>query len=88
MKISHVNRISAGRSNERGYVVMTLLAMLAVLLLFIMVNIRYLRDLDRELKLVEREQIHRLQKRTAKPTALVAVTNGSPNDTVLTHLKP
>ena len=82
MKISPCHSLSKARRTQSGYVVMTLLAMLSVLLVFIMVNMRYLRDLDRELRLVERAQMHRLQKTAPKRTVSMSVTNAPGSESI------
>ena len=63
------------RTNERGYIVIALLFILSILLIYAMVNARYLNDLRRELQLFEREQIKRLEKRATKTAAWFPSTN-------------
>jgi hypothetical protein len=69
------------RRREQGVAVIVVLALLAIMLLYAGANTRSLRDLGRELKLLERQQIKRLNARvggTNAPTAQfpAAETNG------------
>jgi len=73
MKIAPHNRGSlcrhaAGRRGERGFLVIALLALVAIMLIY--VNVRLLGNLKSELKLVEQQQIQRLEKIGAQPSPL------------------
>ena len=82
MNLLYAKSIANARSSQRGYAVISLLVMLSVMLLFIMANLRYLRDLDRELRLTERQQIHRLQKTAPKQPISMSVTNTPGGETI------
>jgi hypothetical protein len=60
----------AARRGERGFLVIALLAIVAIMLIYVNVNVRLLGNLKRELKLVEQEQIQRLEKMGAQPLRL------------------
>jgi hypothetical protein len=87
MNLLRTKSIVIARSSQRGYAVISLLVMLSVMLLFIMANMHYLRDLNRELRLTERQQIQRLQKRVAQSTASVA-TNAVPTQATIVQTNP
>jgi hypothetical protein len=71
-------RRSAARHGERGFLVIALLAILAIMLIYVNANVRLLGNLKRELKLVEQQQIQRLEKTGAQPLPLInARTNGA-----------
>ena len=61
----------AARRGERGFLVIALMAILAIMLIYINFNLRMLGNLRRELKLVEQHQIQRLEKIGAEPLPLV-----------------
>jgi len=67
------------RRRQQGMAVIVVLALLGIMLLYVGVNTRSLRDLGRELKLLERQQIKRLSNRTAFTNASVTTvrTNAS-----------
>jgi Tfp pilus assembly protein FimT len=69
MKIS---RINSDRHNEHGMVTFVFIALLAIMLLLVMANGKSLLQLHREIKLLEQQQIKRLN---ASQTNSVAVTN-------------
>ena len=83
MKISTHNpgsprRRSIARRGERGFLVIALLALVAIMLIYINVNVRLLGNLKRELKLVEQQQIKRLEKIGAQPLPLPnSITNAT-----------
>ena len=83
MKISAQNQGShyprpAARRGERGFLVIALLAILAIMLIYVNANVRLLGHLRRELKLVEQKQIQRLEKMGAQPLRLTkTVTNAA-----------
>jgi hypothetical protein len=69
---------SADRRGERGFLVIALLAIVAIMLIYVNVNVRLLGNLKRELKLVEQQQIQRLEKIGAEPLRLPnAITNAA-----------
>jgi hypothetical protein len=73
MKISAHNhgpryRRTATRHGERGFLVVALLAIVAIMLIYININVRLLGGLKRELKLIDQKQIQRLEKIGAQPS--------------------
>ena len=66
---SRCRRLDA-RHGERGFLVIALLAIVAIMLIYVNVNVRLLGNLKRELKLVEQQQIQRLEKVGAQPLRL------------------
>jgi hypothetical protein len=62
----------ASRPGERGMAVISVLALVAIVLIYMAANIRTLNTLDGELKLLERQQTTRLKSssRTAKTVRL------------------
>ena len=75
---------SAARRGERGFLVIALLAIVAIMLIYVNVNVRLLGSLKRELKLVEQRQIQRLEKIGAEPLRQPgAVTNAAVGVTTL-----
>jgi hypothetical protein len=83
MRISAHNQDSrcrrpAARQGERGFLVIALLAIVAIMLIYVNVNVRLLGNLKRELKLVEQEQVQRLEKIGAQPLPLTnTITNAT-----------
>lgn len=84
MKLSplHASRFTSqfSRSPRRqsGSAVIVVMALLAILLVYMAGNLRTLTNLGRELKLVERQQIRRLEAvapRTNSPPAIIINTN-------------
>ena len=57
----------AARRGERGFFVISLMVILAIMLIYVNANMRLLGSLQRELKLVEQAQIQRLEKTGAQP---------------------
>jgi hypothetical protein len=47
---------------EQGSAAMVVIAILAIVLLYVAANLRTLEHLNREIKLVERRQVHRLER--------------------------
>ena len=88
MNISLSKSAKPGRQDERGFIVIALLVVLSILLIYVMVNLRYLNDLKRELRLFEREQIKRLQKPATKSTASSPVTNLMSGEAFVASPKP
>ena len=78
---------AARRKNDGGFIVIALMVILSILLIYSVTNLRYLSDLKRELQLLEKEQIKRLEKRSPKTTASLAATNNF-SQTPLRALNP
>jgi len=70
----------AVRRSERGFLVIALLAILAIMLIYVNANVRLLGHLKRELKLVEHKQILRLEKTGAQPWRLTNIATNSPTE--------
>jgi type II secretory pathway component PulK len=70
----------ASRRNEQGMAVVIVITLLAILLIFVAGNIRTLHLLNRELKLLEKRQIQRLQTTTLQSSSL-SNTNQPPAQT-------
>ena len=69
-------RRPAARRGEHGFLVIALLAIVAIMLIYVNINVSLLGNLKRELKLVEQQQIQRLGKIGAQPSPLTnAPTN-------------
>jgi len=84
MKLSAHNQGSrfsrpAIRRGERGFLVIALLAILAIMLIYVNVNVRLLGHLKRELKLVEQKQIQRLEKIGAQPLRMTNTVTTATN---------
>ena len=75
---------SAARRGERGFLVIALLAIVAIMLIYVNVNVRRLGNLKRELKLVEQQQIQRLERIGAQPSPL----SKAPTNETTTFLAP
>ena len=70
--------LHVSRARERGIAVLSVLALVAIVMVYVAANVRTLHSLDGELKLVERRQIHRLK--VATPAAhSPSVTNSTPS---------
>ncbi|MEI6786594.1 MAG: hypothetical protein WCQ21_37440 [Verrucomicrobiota bacterium] len=72
------------RQRQSGSAVIVVMALLAILLVYVAGNIRTLSHLGRELRLLERQQTRRLQTaalRTNSPTAITISTNSLPGST-------
>jgi hypothetical protein len=74
----HVSRFTRRQS---GSAVIVIMALLSILLLYMAYNLRTLANLGRELRLLERQQTHRLQAAAPK-------TNAPPTLTITTNLPP
>ena len=70
-------RRPAARRGEHGFLVIALLAIVAIMLIYVNVNVRLLGNLKRELKLVEQQQIQRLEKVGAEPLRLTNVVKAA-----------
>ena len=73
---------SAARRGERGFLVIALLAIVAIMLIYVNVNVRLLGNLKRELKLVEQQQIQRLEKVGAEPLRLTNTLTAAATDLI------
>lgn len=51
---------TANRRSQQGLATIIMLVMLALVTVYVAANVRALRGLDRDLKLIEQKQIHRL----------------------------
>ena len=78
----HASRItphaSRPRRRETGSAVIVVFALLALILVYVAGNLRTINSLGRELKLLERQQIRRLQAATPTtntPPAAITTTN-------------
>jgi len=68
-------------SRQSGSAVIVIMALLAILLLYMAYNLKTLANLGRELRLLERQQTRRLQTaapKTNSPPALIISTNYVP----------
>ena len=82
MNISTSQKTNCGpkppaRRGERGFLVIALMAIVAIMLLYINFNMRQLGNLRRELKLVEQHQIKRLESIGAEPLPLATTATNS-----------
>ncbi len=76
---AHSPRSTRRRARQSGMAVIVVLALLAIILVYIGANARALHQLGRELKLVEQQQIHRValpQQKTNPPVALAPENAG------------
>jgi len=74
-------RVSLPRRRQAGSAVIVVMALLAIILVYLAANLRTLDSLGRELKLLERQQTRRLQTATAttnSPSATTVGTNSVP----------
>lgn len=67
---SRFSRPATRRRREHGFLVIALLAIMAIMLIYVNANVRLLGHLRRELKLVEQKQIQRLERIGAQPLRL------------------
>ena len=81
----HASRItfhvSSSPRRQSGSAVIVVVALLAIMLVYVAANIRILSSLLRELRLLERQQTQRLQTaapRTNLPPAITVATNTAP----------
>ena len=80
------HHVSRPPRRQSGSAVIVVMALLAIILVYVAGNLRTLTSLGRELKLLERQQIRRLQSaspRTNPPPAITISTNSI--STSLTH---
>lgn len=69
------------RRHESGSAVIVVVALLAIIMMYVASNLRTLDNLEREVRLVERQQIHRLQaaaRPTPSPPGIAVATNSIP----------
>jgi len=87
MKLSscHASRftlhVSLPPRRQSGSAVIVVMALLAIIMVYVAANIRTLHSLGRELRLVERQQTRRLHaatRATHSPPAITAATNTVP----------
>jgi hypothetical protein len=64
---------------QAGMAVICVLALIAIVLIYTAANIRTLNNLGEELKLLERQQIHRL-KIAAQASPALSATNSAPEN--------
>lgn len=57
-----MNIISSPRQSQRGMAVIAIMTILALMTLYVAANIRSLRTLEREVKLLDQKQIRRLER--------------------------
>ena len=65
----------ARRQNERGLAVILIMALLAIVLIYVAGNLGALHHLGRDLHLIERKQIRRLQSLSITNVASLTSTN-------------
>ena len=87
MKLNLSRDKRRARRRQTGSAVIIILALLALMLIYIAANSRTLFSLGQELKLLERQQIHRLETTTAKTNATASATL-STNDAQLSATRP
>ena len=61
-------RSRPARRSERGFMIIAMMVMLAMMLIYVAASTRSLRQLRQELKLVEQKQVQRLQASTVTAT--------------------
>ena len=69
-------------ARQTGSAVIVIMALLAILLLYMAYNLKTLANLGRELRLLERQQTRRLQTaapKTNPPPAVIVNTNSPPS---------
>jgi hypothetical protein len=71
-RITH--HVSRSRHGQSGSAVIVVMALLAIILVYVAGNLKTLANLGRELKLLERQQIRRLQNASLKTNAPPAIT--------------
>ena len=69
MKLRPHNK-SAGRRHQRGSATLIVFALLGCMAIFIMANAITLHRLDRELRLIEKQQLRHYPAATNAPTAI------------------
>jgi len=76
--INRRSSVSRKRSTQRGVAVIVVLALLAIILLYIGANARTLYQLGRELKVIERHQLHRLAQPQSRTNSIPAPIHAAP----------
>ena len=71
------NRNQESRTTERGSATLVMIALLAIMLILILANSRTLFNLQRELKLIERQQIERLNTNHGHSTNAVDTSSNA-----------
>ena len=77
----HVSHGTPRRRHQSGSAVIIVMALLAIILVYVAGNLRTINSLGRELKLLERQQTRRLQRvtqTTNTPPAITVATNSVP----------
>jgi hypothetical protein len=77
----HAPFATVGRHRQAGSAVIVVMALLAIILVYVAGNLRTLHNLGRELRFIEQQQIRRLHKVTQ-------TTNAAPAITVATNTVP
>jgi len=83
---SHKSLVSRFGRNEEGMAVIVVIALFAIMMLFMGMSLRSLDYLRQDLKIIERQQLQRIQQRSSVTNAVIAtntvlelsVTNSSP----------
>lgn len=70
---------SKNRPAQRGVAVIVVLALLAIILLYISANARTLYYLGREIKLIERQQLQRLARPLPRTNSVPAINPRAPS---------
>jgi hypothetical protein len=81
MKLSNSQRSLAGRrGREQGMAVIVVMALIALILIYVMGNLRTFNSLGHELKLLEQQQTRRLKALPVQPPVAVLIprTNAVP----------
>jgi hypothetical protein len=73
----HGSRPTRCRRRQAGSAVIVVMALLAIILVYVAGNLRTLNSLGRELKLLEHQQTHRLQTNTQTTNTLPATVIGT-----------
>lgn len=76
---SHHSCLARKRQAQRGVAVIVVLALLAIILLYIGANARTLYYLGRELKLIERQQLQRLAQPLPRTNSIPAPNPRTPS---------
>lgn len=76
---SHTSSLSRKGRAQRGVAVIVVLALLAIILLYIGANARTLYFLGRELKLIERQQLQRLAQPLPRTNSIPAANSRTPS---------
>jgi hypothetical protein len=72
--VGHRARKGVRRQGEEGMAVILVIALLVILLIYISAGVRTLNNLGRDVRLIEKQQIQRLQQ-PAGTTNSVVITN-------------